>query len=67
MHRIDWIQNGESFAVSTDGSMDDALALFVNARANLERERAEETRALLGQTADALERLASHLIHTDPE
>ncbi len=61
MHRIDWTQKGEHFTVVTDGSIEDALALMVNARANIERERDEATKELLGDAATVLGKLADHL------
>jgi hypothetical protein len=62
MHRIDWTQKGEHFAVSTDGTIEDAMALMVNARANVDRERDGETHGLLNDAANALGKLAEHLI-----
>lgn len=61
MHRIEWTQKGEQFSVTTDQSVEEALALLVNVRANLAVERDEATRDLLGEAADALGRLAEHI------
>ncbi len=61
MHRIDWTQKGEHFAVTTDGSIEDALQLMVNVRANIDRERDEEIKVLLSDAAGAMGKLADHL------
>lgn len=62
MHRIEWTSNGEVFAIVTDGTAEDAIGLALAVRANVAGGRDEETRRLLSQTADALGRLAEHLV-----
>lgn len=66
MHRIEWSHQigaaSEHFAIVTDGSIEDAIELLVNARANVGREWDEETHGLLNDAANALGKLAEHLI-----
>ena len=55
MHRIEWTQNGETYAVATDESGIDAVAMFLSVRQALADGGRNEARAALCQAVESME------------